>query len=47
MLAHPLPLPEVLVVVGTLVVLALWLLPKRRAERSQGLAEQNHFDPEK
>jgi uncharacterized membrane protein len=35
-LAQPQPLPEVLVVVGMLVVLALWLLPKRQAARSTG-----------
>jgi hypothetical protein len=46
MLAHPRPLPEVLVVVGILVVLALWLLPKWQAARSWGLTDQNRFDRE-
>jgi uncharacterized protein YjbI with pentapeptide repeats len=45
-LAHPQPLPEVLVVVGILVVLALWLLPKWQAARSQGLTAGNRFDRE-
>jgi uncharacterized membrane protein len=45
-LAHPQPLPEVLVVVGILVVLALWLLPRWQAARSQGLTAGNRFDRE-
>jgi uncharacterized membrane protein (DUF485 family) len=45
-LTHPQPLPEVLVVVGILVVLALWLLPKWQAARSQGLTSENRFDRE-
>jgi hypothetical protein len=36
----------VLVVVGILVVLALWLLPKWQAARSRGLTDQNRFDRE-
>jgi hypothetical protein len=43
-LAHHQPFPEVLVVVGILVVLALWLLPKWQAARSQGLTAGNRFD---
>jgi hypothetical protein len=45
-LAHPQPLPEVLAVVGRLVVLALWLLPRWQASRSQGLTDGNRFDRE-
>ena len=45
-IAHPQPLPEVLVVVGILVVVALWLLPKWQAERSQGLTSENRFERE-
>ena len=45
-IAHPQPLPEVLVVVGILVVLALWLLPKWQVARSQGLTSGNRFDRE-
>jgi hypothetical protein len=41
-----LALPVVLVVVGILVVLALWLLPKWQAARSRGLTDQNRFDRE-
>jgi hypothetical protein len=40
------PLPEVLVVVGLLVVLALWLLPRWQTARSQGLTTGNRFDRE-
>ena len=39
-------LPEVLVVVVILVVLALGLLPKWQAARSWGLTDQNRFDRE-
>jgi uncharacterized membrane protein len=45
-LAHPQPLPEVLVVVGILVVLALWLLSRWQVARSQGLTAGNRFDRE-
>jgi hypothetical protein len=40
-------LPEVLILIGVAVVLMVWLLPEWQAERSQGLADQNRFDPEK
>jgi hypothetical protein len=40
------PLPEGLAVVGILVVLALWLLPRWQAARSQGLTAGNRFDRE-
>ena len=39
-------LPEVLAAIAILVVLALWLLPKRQAARSQGLTAGNRFDRE-
>jgi uncharacterized protein YjbI with pentapeptide repeats len=40
------PLPEVLVVVGIFVILALWLLPKWQVSDSRGLTDQNRFDRE-
>jgi uncharacterized protein YjbI with pentapeptide repeats len=40
------PLPEVLAVVAILVVLALWLLPRWQASRSEGLTAGNRFDRE-
>jgi uncharacterized protein YjbI with pentapeptide repeats len=43
---RPQLLPEVLVVAGVLVVLALWLLPKWQVARSQGLTTGNRFDRE-
>ncbi len=45
-LAHPLPLPETLLIVAVGVVLALWLLPKWQVGRSQGLTPDNQFDRE-
>src|SRR5271165_4375830 len=42
---HP-PLPEVLVVVGLLVILVLWKLPKLQAALSRGLTDKNRFDRE-
>jgi uncharacterized protein YjbI with pentapeptide repeats len=44
--AHPLPLPEALLIVALVVVLSLWLLPKWQAARSQGLTVENRFDRE-
>jgi len=40
------PLPEALFVVGMVVVLALWLLPRWQAARSRGLTTGNRFDRE-
>jgi hypothetical protein len=45
-LAHPAPMPALLVVVGLLVISLLWKLPERQAKRSQGLTADNRFDRE-
>jgi hypothetical protein len=45
-LADPSYLPELLFGIALFVVLALWWLPKRQAERSRGLSDDNRFDRE-
>jgi uncharacterized protein YjbI with pentapeptide repeats len=39
-------LPELLLVLGLLVILLLWKLPKRQAAQSQGLTAENRFERE-
>jgi hypothetical protein len=44
--ANPLLITLVLVVVGLLVVLLIWKLPKLQVARSQGVSQKNRFDRE-